>query len=169
MAHMNGRIAFVVFVAFLVGGVAGAVAEHERVAHKKKSAGGTTTTTVVTVDWFGSQKPAACPALRRYATAATTAYKATLAKNAPWATTSATLAQQNSEIAAAFTSLVPMANPAGAPEIQYMITYENQLTAAIKKAASLTAYKQSEASLTTARASSDGVILGAAANSCPAS
>ena len=147
---MNGRTLFVVFIAFLVGGAAGAVAEHERVQHKAKTAASATTTTIVTADWFGSQKSAACPALRSFSNAATAAYKATLTKT-PWTTTRATLQQQQTVIGAAFKTLAPLANPTGAPEVQFMITYENQLTAVLTKAASLAAYKQSQTSLTTAR------------------
>jgi hypothetical protein len=164
---MNWRIIAAVVVAFIVGGAAGALAEHEHVQNDKTGASaGATTTTVPTVDWFGTQKSAACPALTKWYTAIGKVSFLAAGKGA-WTPTRANLLQQDSAISAAYQSLLPAANAVGRPEIVFLAAYQARARAALQPATSAAAYSASLQTLGSQRVNSDLAVLAQAAKSCP--
>ena len=123
----NWRVIVAVVVAFIVGGAAGALAEHAHVqSDKTDSSAAATTTTVPTADWFGTQKSAACPTLTKWYTAiGKVAYLAP--GKGTWTTTRAQLLQQDSTISAAYQALLSNANALGQPEIQALAAYQGRV------------------------------------------
>ncbi len=166
---LNWRIIAAVVVAFIVGVAAGGLAEHIRVQNDKTdTSAGATTTTVPTVDWFGTQKSAACPTLAKWYTAIGKASYLARSKGA-WTTTRANLLEQDSTISAAYQALLSNANAVGNPEIAFLVAYADRSTAALKTATTAAANAAAQQALSSQRLSSDLAILAQAARSCPTS
>lgn len=169
---MNWRIVVAVGVTFVVGAAAGGFAEHERVQKDKpnKAAAGTTTTTragtpAAPANWFGTKKADACPALKRWNTAAAAAYASALDSKA-WSAKSTTIQTQTSAMGSAFRDLGKLANPAGKAELAFLVTYVGKLNAEAKKAKSQPAYAQAQTALASARVKRDLAIVGQANGGC---
>ena len=163
---MNWRIIAAVVVAFIVGAGAGVLAEHAHVQNDKTSGSASaTTTTVPTADWFGTQKSSACPDLMKwYNVVAKAAYSA---GRGPWPAARAALLQQASTVAAAFEALLPVADTAGKSEMEFLIVYQNRLTAALQSSTSAASYAASQRALASDRLSTDAATLVATARTCP--
>lgn len=161
----NWRVIVAVVVAFIVGGAAGALAEHVRVENDKTSSSAASTTTVPTADWFGTQKSAACPTLTKWYTAiGKVAYLAP--SKGPWTTTRAQLLQQDSTISAAYQSLLSNANALGQPEIQALAAYQGRTRAALQSASSAAAFSASLKALGTPQVTNALAVIAQTAKSC---
>jgi acetyl-CoA carboxylase carboxyltransferase component len=130
----------------------------------------TTTTTAAepTADWFGDNKAAVCPALTQwYGAIGQAAYIA--ANRGPWPETRIALLEQASAVSAAFEKLLPAANAAGKPEVEYLIANDERLTATLQTSASAAAYATGQRTLVSERLTKNVAILLQAEKSCPKS
>ena len=167
--NLNWRIIAAVVVAFIVGAAAGGLAEHIHVENDKTdTSAGATTTTVPTVDWFGTQKSAACPTLTKwYSAIGRSAYLS--ASKGAWTTTRADLLEQDSTISAAYRALLSNVNDVGRNEILFLVAYGVRSRAALQNATSAAAYAASQRASSSTQLSRNVSVLVQAAKTCPKS
>jgi hypothetical protein len=162
---MSWRVIVAIGLAFVVGAGAGALVEHQRVKDDKTAAAPTTTTTVPTADWFGSNRASACPALKRWQASAVAGYTA-IARSKQWTTTRTEVAKQVSAGSAAYRDMITLANPTGKPELQYLLSHQDQLSTAAKNSTSLQEYETAQAAQTPARVKTDLTVVSQAVKGC---
>jgi hypothetical protein len=163
---MNWRIVVAVVVAFVVGAAGGGFAEHQRIKNERSNnSAKNTSTTAPGVNWFGSKKATACPELQRWRTALGVATY-TAASKGPWANVRAKLLTQRAAMQSAYRAMVPLANEPGKVQMNFLIAYEGQLTAALKAAASAADYAKTPAAKSSARVKHDLEILVKTATTC---
>jgi hypothetical protein len=67
---------------------------------------------------------------------------------------------------AAYRALLPLANPAGKVELQFLLAHQKQLSAAVQEASSAAKYLEAQKKLTSARVTRDIAILAQAPKHC---
>ena len=148
---MNWRIVLAVVVAFVLGVGAGGLAEHQHAKAKSdKKSTSSTTAKGKGVNWFGKNQAAACPTLNQWKGAVSASYLALLKKSA-WPATQTELTKQSGVVVTSYRALLPKATKPGRVQLNALIAYQTVLTAAIKKATSVTAYTTAQKAALTPR------------------
>lgn len=165
---MNWRVVVAVVVALFIGAGAGALGEHQRLKHDsntKSSSSKTTTALAPVADWFGTGRPAACPALKSWNTAVVASYLA-LYQKVPWATTKVKLITDLDAGTAAFVAMERYANAAGKTELAAQIAYQAKAKTALVAAPSSAEYLKATKLLNTAKVKQGRAVMSAAAKKC---
>lgn len=159
---MSRRVMVAVAVAVVLGIGTGAFAEHTRLKNggSKRAAPAATTPT----GWFANPS-AACPGLQRWRAAAVAAYVA-LVRKGDWDATRKKLTPLVPFAQDALRSLIPLATPAGKPELQYLVTFHDRLVIAVEDAHSANAVFDSLDQLKTAEFIRDIAAVTQVASTC---
>jgi hypothetical protein len=158
----NWGVAVGLLLAFLAGGVIGAVVERERVLNARDE---NAAAPAQSAAWFSTV--AACAPLRRWTASGAAADAALLGGAADWGASRATLVQQSSEGRAALQSLLPLGTPTGRAEIQSLIAHEDKVRAALTKASSVEEFAASLEKLDSERTTQGKRFLAGSAGYCP--
>jgi hypothetical protein len=161
----NWGVAVGLLLAFLAGGVIGAVVERERVLNTSDE---TAAASAQSASWF-TRDLANCAPLQRWSASRAATNAALLRGAADWGASRATLVQQSSEGTAALQSLLPLVTPAGRDDIQSLIAHEGKVRAALADASSVAAYSASLAKLDSEQTTQSTSVLARAVQYCPPS
>ncbi len=167
---MNWRVVAAVVVAFVLGGAAGWFIESQRVKDD------TTTSSAPSVAasdsdvkaWFGgTPSTSACPALKAWVTTFT---KSAFTKPNPsdWTASRTQLQQLAQAQTLANQALLPYASDTGKQELQFMSDTATKNYETLAVSTSADAYTSYLKSLDDNRLKRDGVVVVAAAKTCPA-